>query len=155
MRVVRGVSLSLVAAGAFVAWQYYRAWHRRMERWHANQEKRRLADAHTNSTSTAAIVAPPDQQSSSASANADGASNFRALTELVAARYALLHQYAAALKHVRATDPIDSSAAASLDHVTRVTLVFDELDAALAENVYLRGLLKRISGSLKKTRTSV
>lgn len=59
------------------------------------------------------------------------------------------------MRHIRVEIDDDPSIDLTPSVATkRIKAVFDELDATLAENVYLKGLLKRISGSLKKSNTT-
>ena len=126
--------------------------------------KRDGASAQIIATTAAGAEATPTSGIPAAVAytsSSDGAKNFQLLSTLLCTRYASLQRYASVLKHVQfpAAGASTSSSSASvsvatapvtLNDASKLKLVFDELDSALQENVYLKDLLRRINGQLAK-----
>jgi hypothetical protein len=169
---VRALSLAVLTAVALATWKHYQAWLEKMQRWREHRKERKLLTSGDSkesmsepSSSTAAASSSSQQPPSQSSI--DASSSYHALTDLILSRYALLKQYSVALKHVKIVEPqpsakedgtpaataASSSSSPSADPTKQLTQVFDELEGALAENIYLRSLLKRIRMQLKTTIT--
>jgi len=163
---VRALLLGGAAGLAFAAHRVYLAWLADMQRRHALRIARIEAmRAGRPAIGASGATAAAESKEDGEAAGAAGLSAFAALVALISRRYQLLQRYNAVLKHVRFASSSPSLADASVSTVhsldspvspsapalspsLQLTAVFDELESALSENVYLKDLLRRMHAQI-------